>query len=123
MILDASALLALLNGEPGAEQVASVLAKARISAVNLSEVVAKLSDYGMPEAEIREALGGLGLEVAPFGEAQAYAAGLLRGVTRARGLSLGDRAFLALAQDQGLPALTTDSGWAGLSSPEVVVLR
>ena len=61
-VLDASALLALLNNEPGAEQVAAVLTEAVISSVNLSEVVARLADAGRAETEIREFLGALELE-------------------------------------------------------------
>lgn len=125
MVLDASALLALLNDEPGAEHVAeAVVAGALISAVNLSEVAAKLSDYGLSAAEIREALGSLDLEIVPFGEALALGAGLLRAATRASGLSLGDRACLALAASLGLPALTADRHWAGLvPATEIVELR
>lgn len=59
VVLDASAFLALLNAEPGAEKVAGVLSGAALSAVNLSEVVAKLAEVGMPEASIHETLDGL----------------------------------------------------------------
>lgn len=55
-VLDASALLALVNQEPGQEIVAEVVATSAVSAVNLSELVAKLTDYGMPEADIQEIL-------------------------------------------------------------------
>ena len=91
VVLDASALLALLNDEPGAELVAKSLPQAAISAVNLSEVVAKLADAGMPDEAIRDALRGLPLDVVPFDVEQAYDAGLLRSITRDVGLSLGDR--------------------------------
>ena len=114
VVLDASALLALLNAEPGAEKVAAVLSGAVVSAVNLSEVAAKLAEAGMPEASIRKALDGLALEVVPFDREQAYATGQLRPLTRPLGLSLGDRACLALAQQLGLPAVTTDADWANL---------
>ncbi|MBI2872580.1 MAG: type II toxin-antitoxin system VapC family toxin [Chloroflexi bacterium] len=107
-VLDASALLALLNAEPGAEVVAAALPQAAISAVNLSEVVAKLADAGMPEAAVREALQGLALDVVPFDTDQAYEAGLLRSSTRGVGLSLGDRACLGLARRLNVPALTAD---------------
>jgi len=108
-VLDASALLALLNQEEGGDRVAElVVAGATISAVNLSEVAAKLSLAGMPEAQIREALDPLGLDIVPFDLDQAYQAVLLVGPTRAAGLSLGDRACLALASRVGLPAVTAD---------------
>ncbi len=114
-VLDASALLALLNREPGAERVAEALAAgACMSAVNLSEVVAKLAEIGMTEAEIHEAIDPLGLDVAPFGAADAFATGLLRPASRAAGLSLGDRACLALGRRRGLPVLTADSAWSVL---------
>jgi len=114
VILDASALLTLLNDETGADRVATAVATGGvISAVNLSEVVAKLSDWGMPEATIHEVLGGLGLRVIPFGEALAYTAGRLHPATKEHGLSLGDRACLALGLQEKLPVLTGDRSWEG----------
>jgi PIN domain nuclease of toxin-antitoxin system len=114
VVLDASALLALLGGESGAELVAAALPQATISAVNLSEVVAKLAEAGMAEGAIRQALRGLGLEIVPFDEEQAYEAGLLRPSTKGIGLSLGDRGCLNLARRLNLPALTADRTWARL---------
>ena len=111
VVLDASALLALLNAETGSELVAEALPVATISTVNLSEVVAKLADAGMPDEAIREALQGLHLDADPFDLEQAYEAGLLRASTRDMGLSLGDRACLGLAQRLNLPALTADRTW------------
>lgn len=113
-MLEASALLALLNREPGHEEVAGTIPHAAISAVNLSEVVAKLADNGMSEDEIREALEGLALEIHGFGRELAYETGLLRPTTRSKGLSLGDRACLALGYRLELPVLTTDRVWRGL---------
>ena len=115
VVLDASALLALLNGEPGADLVAAALPQAAISALNLSEVVAKLAEAEMPEAAIREALQGLQLDVVPFDAEQAYEAGLLRAATKSAGLSLGARGCLGLALRLGLPALTADRSWEELS--------
>jgi PIN domain nuclease of toxin-antitoxin system len=114
VVLDASALLAVLRSEPGAEQVEPRLEGARIGAVNLSEVVAKLIEDDVPEAEIRRAVGRLELDVHPFDLEQAYIAGILRRSTRALGLSFGDRACLALAQTLGAPALTADRSWSRL---------
>ena len=121
-VLDASAILALLNDEPGSEKVAKVLPSAAVSAVNLSEVVAKLSELGMPETEIREALVGLALTVHPFDETMAYTAGRLRPATKKLGLSLGDRACLALGIRVSLPVLTTDHVWKELELPTTVVV-
>lgn len=125
LVLDASALLALLQDEPGAEAVAGALARSVISAVNLSEVVAKLTDHGMPLADIRAALDGLPLDVHPFDQEAAYASGALRGVTRGQGLSFGDRACLALAHQLGLEAVTADRAWSRLpeDTARVTVIR
>jgi PIN domain nuclease of toxin-antitoxin system len=123
-VLDASALLALLNHEPGHKEVARSIPHAAISAVNLSEVVAKLADNGMPEEEIREALESLALEVHGFGRELAYETGLLRPMAKSRGLSLGDRACIALGSRLELPILTTDRTWEGLDiATEVRLLR
>ena len=114
-LIDASALLALLNAEPGADVVAEAIPGGVISAVNLSEVVTKLCDAGMPEKAVRQALQPLGLEIVPFDEEQAYQAGLLRAAAQDMGISLGDRACLNLAKMLGVEALTADRAWAGLS--------
>ncbi len=111
VVLDASALLALLNAEPGSRTVEKNLSGAAVNAVNLSEVVAKLSDRGMPEKAIETALEALGLNVYTFDKAMAYSAGMIRRVTRSLGLSLGDRACLALGLRLSAPVLTTDQNW------------
>jgi ribonuclease VapC len=115
VILDASALLALLNSEPGADIVTEALPGAIISAVNLSEVIAILCRTGIPEKVIRQALEPLGLEVAPFNTEQAYQAGLLYTKTQNLGISLGDRACLSLGKMLGLAVLTADKTWLKLS--------
>ena len=113
-VIDASALLALLNAEPGADIVIEALPGGVVSAVNLSEVIAKLCDAGTPEKAIRQVLQSLGLEVIPFDEEQSYQAGLLRTATQDIGISLGDRACLSLAKMLGVAALTADRAWSGL---------
>jgi ribonuclease VapC len=115
VVIDASALLALLNAEPGADIVAEALPGGVISAVNLSEVVAKLCDAGMPENAIHQALQPLGIEIVPFDEEQSSQTGLLRTSTQDMGISLGDRACLSLAKMLGVEVLTADRAWAGLS--------
>ena len=116
VVLDASALLALLNKEPGNELVAEFIENGAImSAVNLSEVVAKLSEAGLPEETIHDVLDALGLTIVEFDRTSAYIVGLLRPATRQAGLSLGDRACLALAQQLNLSAITTDRIWENLS--------
>jgi len=114
VVLDASALLALLLGEAGADRVADLLPRSSISAVNLSEVAAKLGERGMPDFGVQTALGDLDLDVHAFDEAAALATGRLRQPTRNRGLSLGDRACLALAMRLNAIAATADGAWAGL---------
>jgi len=114
-VLDASALLALLNNEPGESLVAEAINQmAVMSAVNLSEVVAKLHDAGIPAQEIHEILEPLGIEIIDFDLELAYRTGMLRLVTKKAGLSLGDRACLALAEQLGVPLLTADRSWKEL---------
>lgn len=114
LVLDASALLAILNQEPGSERWVDRIGSALISSVNLSEVVGKLADVGMPEPDIRAAIEPLGLETVAFDGEQAWTAGLLRPVTRGLALSFADRACLALARQTHLPVLTADREWARL---------
>jgi ribonuclease VapC len=123
-VLDASAVLAVLRGEPGAEQVQDRLTRAVISAANYAEVVSKLVDHGAAGDLAIRAAAELGVSVTPLDEPAATRAGALREATRARGLSLGDRACLALAQREGLPVLTADRAWADLDlGVEVVLIR
>lgn len=123
-VWDASALLALLNDEPSTVDLPALLPGAVVSAVNLSEVVTKLSDRGMPDPEARKVLEALPLTLVPFDDDQAYRAAALRPATRSAGLSLGDRACLALAAARGLPALTADRSWSRLDLPvEVEPIR
>jgi len=114
VVLDASALLAVVLAERGAESVAETLDEALISSVNLSETAAVLVDAGIPSARVRARLSRHALTTVPFDEEDALVAAELRTLTRAAGLSLGDRACLALAQRRKLPALTADRAWAEL---------
>ena len=123
-VLDASALLALLNAEKGADLVQGLLLGAVISTVNLAEVVTRLSIIGMPEDEIRDALVLIGLETIPFDEEQAFQAGLLHAHTQPFGLSLGDRACLALALTTAATAVTADRVWKDLDiKVEIKLIR
>jgi len=110
-VLDASAVLALLNGEPGHEAVAAVLPGAVLGAVNLAEVVSKLLGRGVSADDAQEAVRCLGVELAPYTAAQAFRTGELRPLTRVFGLSLGDRACLALAAERGATAITAERHW------------
>ena len=123
-VLDSSAVLAAIRGEPGAELVEPLLAMAPISAVNYAEIVSRLVDFGSSPEDAIEAAGHLGLDVRPLDVSGAAAVGALRAATRSRGLSLGDRACLALAKQLGLPVFTADRAWAELDlGIEVVLIR
>lgn len=123
-VLDASALLAVMLGEPGSERILELLPGARIGAVNLAEVVGKLQERGVPDTAIERSIAEIGLPVIPLDEAQAIAAGKLRARTRKLGLSLGDRTCLALALECSLPAVTTDRSWSDLGwGPQVILAR
>jgi ribonuclease VapC len=116
-VLDASALLAALNGEPGGAAVVPLMADAVISAVNWSEVVQKAVAHGVSAdpADLRRDVEALGLNVRPFTASQADIAASLWSSTRHLGLSLGDRACLALATEIGATAVTADVAWARLA--------
>jgi PIN domain nuclease of toxin-antitoxin system len=116
-VFDASAVLCLLQEEKGAERVADVLPAAIIGAVNYSEVVGKLVEGGIEEATVDRLIDTLQLKVIPFDEVQARLAGLLRPTTRKLGLSLGDRACLALAASEGATALTCERTWTRFEAP------
>jgi ribonuclease VapC len=123
-VLDASALLAMLHGEPGGEVVEELLETAAISSVNWSEVVQKTLDRQADVEGFRQGLEALGLEVLPFTAVVAETTAKLRSATRQAGLSLGDRACLATAAILDLPAVTTDRVWPDLGLPiKVRVVR
>lgn len=115
VVLDASAVLAFLNQEAGADAVAGYLGAAAISAVNLAEVISRLSDRGLDPEQCHEVVSKLGLRVVAFDEASAFAAGGLRASARDAGLSLGDRACLGLARASRCAAVTADRTWMRLN--------
>ena len=122
-VLDSSAVLALLLAEPGADKVLSALPGALLSTVNFAEIVSKLCERGMPAEQARTAIESIGVEVIDFDLDQACLTGDLRNRTRSAGLSLGDRACLALASSRKLPAITADTAWTTLPGFEVVAIR
>jgi ribonuclease VapC len=113
-VLDSSALLAFIHREPGAEAVDEVIGDALISSVNFAEVITKLVTRGSSFESARIALGVAEPDVIDFTRSLAEQAGGLVVRTRSKGLSLGDRACLALAQREGVPAFTADRAWASL---------
>jgi PIN domain nuclease of toxin-antitoxin system len=127
-VLDASALLAYIDDEPGADAVEERLPEGLLmSAVNWAEVLSKLAERGVSidrlRAELAQAgvLGG-SLEIRPFAEDDAVTAGELRPPTRPFGFSLADRACLALAVRTQLPVVTADRDWAEAPLPVAVEL-
>lgn len=114
VVLDASALLAFLHDEPGADRVQRVLDRAIVSAVNWAEVVQKSllkrADVTGMQGEFAE----VGMVFEPFTTSQAELAAHLWESTRRNGLSLADRACLALAMERKEPVLTADRAWGKL---------
>ncbi len=128
-VLDASALLAYLLGEPGGLAVSETLMKGSclVSAVNYAEVITKLADYGVSPAQLADQFAENDiidlLVIEDFTPEMADVAAGLRDSTRSLGLSLGDRACLALARLRGLPALTADQRWLNVPGVAVKVIR
>ena len=123
VVLDASALIALMDAEPGEEAVAAVLPGALMSAVNLAEVVSKLAERGMPPAQAHADALALGIDVAPFDADLALDVGALRPISRAAGLSLGDRCCLALARRHRATAFTTEARWMQIAKAVGVAIQ
>jgi ribonuclease VapC len=114
IVVDASALLVLLLREPGHEKVAGYLPGAVISAVNYSEVLARLVRHGVSPEDARPRIGELGIVVVGFDQDQAVIAASIRETARAAGLGLADCCCLALALSEQLPVLTADRIWNSL---------
>lgn len=110
-VLDASALIALLRKEPGAEQVAAVLTDSCISSVNLAETYGKMVEYGKRLEDVAYQIERLRIPVIPFDSGQAQIVASFWKLTRSIGMSLGDRACLALALQRSAPAFTTEKDW------------
>ncbi len=122
VVIDASAILAYLGDEPGSDAVEDRLGSGLLSAVNLTEVVGKLVERGAGPETAVEIVVGLGCEIVAVDFDLGVRAGTMVLETRGQGLSLGDRSCLALAEREGLPALTADRAWDRLSLPIVVTL-
>lgn len=111
VVLDASAVLALIRNEPGADKVVPHIGRAAISAVNLQEVIKEMLLSGLNEPTVRELLDELRLDVRSHDVDAAYAAASLHAETKEFGRGLGDRSCLALAMQLAIPALTADREW------------
>jgi PIN domain nuclease of toxin-antitoxin system len=123
-VLDASALLAYLQDEPGSEVVDQVLAESIISSVNWAEVIQKSIAAKVDVDGMLDELQALGLKVEPFTLEDGEITGRLWEQTRQAGLSLGDRACLSLGLRLGVVVLTSDRAWASLNlNIDVQVIR
>ena len=120
-VLDASALLAFAQGEPGGDTVRPLLPMSFVSALSWSEVYQKGVRYGLPIEGLGTDLAAAGLIIVPFATEDAERAALLWPETRSLGLSLADRACLALALKLGAPVWTADRAWQGLAIPDLTV--
>jgi PIN domain nuclease of toxin-antitoxin system len=124
VVLDASALLAFFQDEPGGDAVEGVIATSVISSVNWSEVIQKSVANAVDVTGMRDELQALGLTIIAFSADQAEIAGCLWPQTQHKGLSLADRACLATAQQMGIPVLTADRAWTELGLPlDIRVIR
>ena len=121
-VLDSSAVLASFYGEKGAGVIDALYRDSVISTVNAAEVISKLVERGMPAGMARSALFDTGIEIVPFDLDQAEVTGDLRAKTRAHGLSLGDRACLALAKLINGRAITADRAWTAIEDLEIEVV-
>ncbi len=122
VVLDASAMLAMLLDEPGGFHVEAAFAESMISAVNWSEVIQKADRHGIDVTALRDESQAVGLVVIPFDADDAEAAALMWQM--GTNLSLADRACLALGMRLRAPVLTADRYWATLETgAEVRVIR
>lgn len=126
IVLDASALLALLRGEPGGARVGTAVGEAVLSSVNFAEVLTRLIDLGASVGSLESDLSAAGVRIVEFGAADAEIAAALRTESWARGLSLGDRACLATAvRSHDAVVLTADRAWGAvqLDGVRIVLIR
>lgn len=123
-IFDASAVLAMLQDEPGSEMAASMLGEGCITSANLSEVISKLVQKNVPDDVIARVMSQLGLPVLDITESIGERAGYLYAQTHRLGLSLGDRLCLAATLETGLKAITADTLWTEVGQgTDVVCIR
>lgn len=123
-IIDASALLAILFDEPGADRAMAHSRNGIMSAVNLCESIERVVRVGGAAGLVTDAIARLELDILPFGHAEAVIAGKMRTQPGFAGISLADRACLATAQVRQLPIVTADRAWSSLALDiEIVQIR
>lgn len=123
VVLDASALLAMFNSEPGKEMVEEVLSDTIISAVNASEVIAELQKLDITADEARKMIETVVQEVVAFDLEQATNTAALKAEAQQFGLSLGDRACIALGQLKNCPVYTADKIWSKMKGVHITLIR
>ena len=126
IVLDASALLAMLLGEPGAEVVKAEIDGAAMAAVNVAEVVSHYAKLGAARHDVEGLLRGLPVRIVSVDAELSVDAGMLRPLTLKGGVSLGDRYCLALAKRERAVAFTAEKRWpqiAAAAGVEIWVIR
>lgn len=121
IVLDSSALIALIKNEPGAEEVEKVLGQIVMSSVNVSEVVGILLEGDMSYSNIQECTLPLISSIIDFDQEQAFKTASLKKITKSKGLSLGDRACLSLGMILQAPIYTADKIWKELDLPDLEI--
>ena len=122
-VLDASAVLAYLYGETGADKVEPLFENSIISRINATEVLTKIVQDGLTIEEAKETFDKLNIEIAEFDKEQSLKAAELLPLTKHLGLSLGDRCCLALAILENLPAVTADKNWSSITLCKIEIIR
>ncbi|MBB5752151.1 type II toxin-antitoxin system VapC family toxin [Prosthecomicrobium pneumaticum] len=126
VVLDASAVIAALLGERGGEVIDAYSETAALATVNLSEAVSALADHGFAPETAFALIVETRVEIVPFDAQLALDAAAMKPLTRRAGLSLGDRACLALARRRGLAAITADRAWSAVADAvgvEIILIR
>lgn len=124
VVVDASAIIAVIKGETGARRAGEGAQGARMSALNYCEIVGWLAERGSTPTDIERVIAPFNLTVEEFNRPRALAAGLLTAKTKGRNISLADRACIALAIELGLPAMTGDRVWRDLGlGVDIVLIR